>query len=425
MRVLVADQEPEMLEAIARAFEVDVATSKATCIDLLRANPFDVIVACERLSDGSGLELLSHVGQRWPNVVRILAIEPERRAMLRGRLAPFKLFETLSYPIEEDKLEAALGRAAEAIAEREAQEAEAQADTPAHAEVPTASAPTPERSSSGSGAISARPRQESVPASKAPSPSARDSSAFSAPPASSAPALGARPRAGVRPADGFGSTGVGSSTGGSGSTARPGSATNAGSTARPGSTAVAGTTGWPGSTANAGSTGRTGSATAGAASGSGTGGRGAPGVPPQRIPTAQPAPRQTTSVPSPVGSPGRVLGAGESVARPGAQGLAPNGKQVSRGLDYPPLPRKGSKIVPLGSPAGADYKILPHDYQDQSLPGGTLRNQREPERQQPSLQEKAAALAKDTMAAVSAVVRYIKPEEPTRTPPKTPAGKKR
>src|SRR3954470_24744626 len=89
MRVLVADIETEMLEAIARAFEVDVATSKATCIDLLRANDFDVIVASERLSDGSGLELLSNVGQRWPQVLRILAIEPSRRQMLRGRLGPF------------------------------------------------------------------------------------------------------------------------------------------------------------------------------------------------------------------------------------------------------------------------------------------------------------------------------------------------
>src|SRR5262245_676206 len=123
MRILVADQEPEMLEAVARVFEVDVATSKATCIDLLRANHIDVLVACERLSDGSGLELLSHVGQRWPHVIRILAIEPDRRAMLRGRLGPFKLFETLTYPIDEQKLEAALERAAEQIAANEAAEA--------------------------------------------------------------------------------------------------------------------------------------------------------------------------------------------------------------------------------------------------------------------------------------------------------------
>ena len=66
MRVLICDQESEMLETVARWFEVDTATSKVTCIDLMRANPFDVVVASERLSDGSGLELLSHIASRWP-----------------------------------------------------------------------------------------------------------------------------------------------------------------------------------------------------------------------------------------------------------------------------------------------------------------------------------------------------------------------
>jgi hypothetical protein len=113
MRVLVADSDSEALEAIGRAFEVDVAASKVTCIDLLRANEYDVLVAAERLDDGSGLELLSQVAKRWPDVVRILAIEPARRAMLRGKLAPFKLFDTIPYPIEESQLEGALEHAAE------------------------------------------------------------------------------------------------------------------------------------------------------------------------------------------------------------------------------------------------------------------------------------------------------------------------
>lgn len=108
MRVLICDQESEMLERIAREFDVDVATSKATCVDLMRANPFDVLVASERLSDGSGLELLSSVAARWPDTLRVLAIEPERRRMLGGKLAPFRLHGTIRYPIDEDELEAAL-----------------------------------------------------------------------------------------------------------------------------------------------------------------------------------------------------------------------------------------------------------------------------------------------------------------------------
>jgi hypothetical protein len=113
MRVLIADSDSESLEAVGRAFEVDIATSKATCVDLLRANDFDVVVAAERLDDGSGLELLSQVAKRWPEVVRILAIEPARRALLKGKLAPFKLFDTIPYPIEPAHLEGALQHAAE------------------------------------------------------------------------------------------------------------------------------------------------------------------------------------------------------------------------------------------------------------------------------------------------------------------------
>jgi hypothetical protein len=115
MRVLIADQESEMLETVARFFEVDIATSKTTCIDLMRANPFDVLIASERLSDGSGLELLSHVATRWPDTLRVLVIEPARLKLLRGKLGPFKLHATMKYPIEDDELEAVLIRMQEIL----------------------------------------------------------------------------------------------------------------------------------------------------------------------------------------------------------------------------------------------------------------------------------------------------------------------
>lgn len=102
-----------MLETVARWFEVDTATSKVTCIDLMRANPFDVVIASERLSDGSGLELLSHVATRWPTTLRVLVIDPARLRLLKGKLAPFRLHATMRYPIEEDELETVLNRMGE------------------------------------------------------------------------------------------------------------------------------------------------------------------------------------------------------------------------------------------------------------------------------------------------------------------------
>jgi hypothetical protein len=142
MRVLICDQESEMLESVARWFEVDTATSKVTCIDLMRANPFDVVIASERLSDGSGLELLSHIATRWPDTLRVLVIEPARLRLLRGKLAPFKLHATMRYPIEEDELESVLNRMGERMAgdereDREQDEAEEPAPPPSPPPPPT------------------------------------------------------------------------------------------------------------------------------------------------------------------------------------------------------------------------------------------------------------------------------------------------
>jgi TonB family protein len=108
MRILVADNDFTMLETLARSlasdFNVDVATSKLSCLAMLEVSEFHVIVCCEQLEDGSGLELLSQAGRRWPDVLRVLAIEPDRAHLLQGRLKPFRLFETLPYPINSGKL---------------------------------------------------------------------------------------------------------------------------------------------------------------------------------------------------------------------------------------------------------------------------------------------------------------------------------
>ena len=116
MRVLVVDQDSTLLTAITRTlgeyFNIDAVTNKADCLDLVRVNEFDVIVAGERLEDGSGLELLGQLGRTRPDMLRIFAAERERLKLLKGRLGPFGLFRTLTYPIQPRQLLAALSAAA-------------------------------------------------------------------------------------------------------------------------------------------------------------------------------------------------------------------------------------------------------------------------------------------------------------------------
>ena len=112
MRILVADHDAKMVAAIARAlageFTIDAATSKLSCLAMLDVSEYHLIICCERLEDGSGLELLSQAGKRWPEVLRVLAIEPDRLPLLAGRLKPFRLFETVPYPLHPDKLRSVL-----------------------------------------------------------------------------------------------------------------------------------------------------------------------------------------------------------------------------------------------------------------------------------------------------------------------------
>ncbi len=145
MRVLVVDHDSNLLTAIAQLlgeyFTIDAVTNKADCLDLVRVNEFDVIVAGERLQDGSGLELLGQLQRIRPDMLRIFAIERERLKLLRGRLGPFGLFRTLGYPIEPRQLLAALSAAA-GVEEDVVEVPEAPAPAATSAVVPLPERPT-------------------------------------------------------------------------------------------------------------------------------------------------------------------------------------------------------------------------------------------------------------------------------------------
>lgn len=119
MKVLIVDHDPAVLEAAERALlglidSVQV-TGKSACLARLREGGIDIVVACERLDDGSGLDLLATLGMTAPDVLRIFAADAERLKKLGAHLAPFKLFDTIGYPLDSMQLRSAM---ALAIAER-------------------------------------------------------------------------------------------------------------------------------------------------------------------------------------------------------------------------------------------------------------------------------------------------------------------
>jgi protein TonB len=108
MRVLLVDHDSEGLEAIARAIrgvlELDCVTSKGDAMLLLRQNTYDVLIACERCVDGSGLDLLGRTTRTAAPLKRIFAAPSDRLQLLGPRLAPFKVQRTINYPIDLEEL---------------------------------------------------------------------------------------------------------------------------------------------------------------------------------------------------------------------------------------------------------------------------------------------------------------------------------
>jgi DNA-binding NtrC family response regulator len=110
VKTLLADIDRAMLQhCVARIGgrqQLILASSKAQALELLRHGAgFEVVVACDRLEDGSGLALLDDVHARWPHLTRVFCIDPHRLALVRSRLTAFRLRHTLSYPLIPAKLE--------------------------------------------------------------------------------------------------------------------------------------------------------------------------------------------------------------------------------------------------------------------------------------------------------------------------------
>ncbi len=108
MRVLLVDHDSEGLESVARAIrgvlELDCVTSKGDALLLLRQNTYDVLIACERCVDGSGLDLLARTTRTTVPLKRIFSAPPDRLQLLGPRLAPFKVQRTINYPIDLEEL---------------------------------------------------------------------------------------------------------------------------------------------------------------------------------------------------------------------------------------------------------------------------------------------------------------------------------
>ncbi len=96
---------------MARWFEVDIMTGKVTCIDLMRANLFDVVIASERFFQMVPASSVEPRGQRrWPETsCACWSSSRHDCGFVKRKLALFRLHATMRYPIEETVSNGAVG----------------------------------------------------------------------------------------------------------------------------------------------------------------------------------------------------------------------------------------------------------------------------------------------------------------------------
>lgn len=116
-RVLVVDDEPNVLETIAailiqEGYVVSTAGRLTEALAHQRAQPFDVVLSDLRLENTSGLDLLTELRRQWPETVAIVltgyaSLESSIEALREGA------YDYLIKPCEIEELKATVGRAAE------------------------------------------------------------------------------------------------------------------------------------------------------------------------------------------------------------------------------------------------------------------------------------------------------------------------
>jgi len=156
MRVLIADRNARLLEAISRTFAqqfaIQTAASCERCNELLAQGDFDLVLISEKLADGLGLQLLGQIARSSPDTLRVFAARRSRLQLLKGKLGPFGLFRTLSYPINPHELlstltlaQTGLAIGASVSASDEAADVQPQGEGPTPSSMPAEVHPVVER----------------------------------------------------------------------------------------------------------------------------------------------------------------------------------------------------------------------------------------------------------------------------------------
>jgi DNA-binding NtrC family response regulator len=116
MRLLIVDDEQDMLDFLERVFRREYEVSRAQSVEeaeraLAKDGSYDVVITDRRMPRRSGLELLEIVSRACPKAVRIL-LTGYAESLVNEKVAQWQLVDAwVSKPIDSAALKAAIAEA--------------------------------------------------------------------------------------------------------------------------------------------------------------------------------------------------------------------------------------------------------------------------------------------------------------------------
>jgi DNA-binding NtrC family response regulator len=119
-RVLFVDDDERVLNALRALFrehfEVVTAESAGSAIELLKANPVQIVVSDQRMPGMTGVELLREIRKSAPRTVRILLTGYSDLAAMVGSINEGEVFRFVKKPWDNDEIQEVLKEAAAVVA---------------------------------------------------------------------------------------------------------------------------------------------------------------------------------------------------------------------------------------------------------------------------------------------------------------------
>ncbi|MFQ5458536.1 MAG: response regulator, partial [Myxococcota bacterium] len=114
--VLFVDDEPNILKAMGRLFrgenfDLKTAASGAEALKMMDAAPMQVVVSDHRMPGMTGVDLLSKIRERWPDIIRILVTGNSEINIAVDAINRGQIYRLITKPWNDDEIRATVREA--------------------------------------------------------------------------------------------------------------------------------------------------------------------------------------------------------------------------------------------------------------------------------------------------------------------------